>query len=356
MFIVKYRKFFYIFSAILVIGSIVAMLAWGLNLSIDFKGGSLLEVSYPGGRPSQSVVQAAIAPLNIPASVIPSETNEYDIRTATLNDTQKNAIVSALSILTTPASMGATSTSVIPANAGIQGQTSDSTSNTLDSRLHGNDNAASSTTLAIATSSNSSSMQVVGFNTIGPVLGAEAAWKSITAILLVIIAIILFITWAFRKVSRPVASWKYGAVAVIALFHDVIIPTGFFAILCHTAGYEVDTLFVTAILVVLGFSVHDTIVVFDRIRENLRNSNESRPFADIVGASISQTFVRSINTSLTTIFALLVLYFVGGASTQHFALALIVGIASGTYSSIFIGSTLLVTLEKWQKKKGKGGK
>jgi preprotein translocase subunit SecF len=321
MFIVKYRTFFYTLSAILVVGSIVAMLAWGLHLSIDFKGGSLLEVSYPGNnRPSQSAVQSAIVPLNIPASVIPSGTNEYDIRTATLNDTQKNAIISALSQLAPTSSPRVIS---------------------------------SATSSASSVASNSSGMQVVGFNTIGPVLGAEAAWKSITAVIFVLIAIILFITWAFRKVSRPVASWKYGIVAVIALFHDVIIPTGVFALLGHTAGYEVDTLFVTAVLVVLGFSVHDTIVVFDRIRENLRNSNESRPFADIVGASINQTFVRSINTSLTTIFALVVLYFVGGASTQHFALALIVGIASGTYSSIFIGSTLLVTLEKWQKKKGK---
>jgi preprotein translocase subunit SecF len=320
MFIVKYRKLFYIFSAILVIGSLFAIFGWGLNLSIDFKGGSLLQVSYSGNRPSQSAVQSAIAPLNIPASVIPSESNEYDIRTATLTDAQKNAVVSALTVLA-PAS-----TSTMPITIG--------------------------STTAMATIS-SPGMQVVGFNTIGPVLGAEAAWKSITAVLFVLIAIILFITWAFRKVSKPVASWKYGVVAVIALFHDVIIPTGIFAILGHVAGYEVDTLFVTAILVVLGFSVHDTIVVFDRIRENLRNSNESRPFADIVGASINQTFVRSINTSLTTIFALIVLYFVGGASTQHFALALIVGIASGTYSSIFIGSTLLVTLEKWQKRKGR---
>lgn len=321
MFIVKYRKLFYIFSAILVIGSIVAMLVWGLNLSIDFKGGSLLEVSYPAGRPSQSAVQSAIAPLNIPASVIPSGTNEYDIRTSTLTDAQKNSLISVLTALE-PAS-----TSTMPISIG--------------------------STTAMATVS-SPGMQVVGFNTIGPVLGAEAAWKSITAVIFVLIAIILFITWAFRKVSRPVASWKYGVVAVVALFHDVIIPTGVFAVLGHVAGYEVDTLFVTAILVVLGFSVHDTIVVFDRIRENLRNSNESRPFADIVGASINQTFVRSINTSLTTIFALIVLYFVGGVSTQHFALALIVGIASGTYSSIFIGSTLLVTLEKWQKGKGRG--
>src|ERR1035437_731420 len=320
MFIVKYRKFFYTLSAILVVGSIAAMLAWGLNLSLDFKGGSLLEVSYSGGRPSQSAVQSAIVPLNIPASVIPSGTNEYDIRTSTLTDAQKNSLISVLTFLEQA------STSTMPISIG--------------------------STTAIATVS-SPGMQVVGFNTIGPVLGAEAAWKSITAILLVIVAIIIFITWAFRKVSRPVASWKYGIVAVIALFHDVVIPTGVFALLGHTAGYEVDTLFVTAVLVVLGFSVHDTIVVFDRIRENLRNSNESRAFADIVGVSINQTFVRSVNTSLTTIYALVVLYFVGGASTQHFALALIVGIASGTYSSIFIGSTLLVTLEKWQKRKGR---
>lgn len=320
MFIVKYRKLFYAFSIILVVGSVLAMVAWGLNLSIDFKGGSLLEVSYPAGRPSQSAVQSAIVPLNIPSSVIPAETNEYDIRTATLTDMQKNSLISALTALE-PAS-----TSTVPMMIG--------------------------STTATATIS-SPGMQVIGFNTIGPTLGAEAAAKSVTAVLLVLVAIIFFITWAFRKVSHPVASWKYGVVAVIALFHDVIIPTGVFSILGHFAGYEVDTLFVTAILVVLGFSVHDTIVVFDRIRENLRNSNESRPFADIVGASINQTFVRSINTSLTTIFALIVLYFVGGASTQHFALALIVGIASGTYSSIFIGSTLLVTLESWQKKKGR---
>ena len=341
MFIVKYRAYFYTFSAILVVGSIVAMLAWGLNLSIDFKGGSLLEVSYPGGRPSQSAVQSVIAPLGIPASVIPSEANEYDIRTNTLTDDQKNAIISALSSLVYSTSSNLTSNCNSNSNCNSQYSTSSPIA------------VSSATSSASAITSSASSMQVVGFNTIGPTLGEEAAEKSITAVIFVLIAIILFITWAFRKVSRPVASWKYGVVAVIALFHDVIIPTGVFAVLGHVAGYEVDTLFVTAILVVLGFSVHDTIVVFDRIRENLRNSNESRPFADIVGASINQTFVRSINTSLTTIFALIVLYFVGGASTQHFALALIVGIASGTYSSIFIGSTLLVTLEKWQKKNGK---
>jgi preprotein translocase subunit SecF len=195
------------------------------------------------------------------------------------------------------------------------------------------------------------SITETAFDSIGPVLGAEAARKAIVSILLVIIAIVLFIAYAFRKVSEPVSSWKYGLTAIIALVHNIIIPIGLFAILGHFKGYEVDTLFVTALLVVLGFSVHDNIVVFDRVRENLRTTGTRKSFEQVVGDSISQTFTRSVNTSLTTLLALIVLYFVGGSGTQHFSLALIVGIAAGTYSSIFIGSPLLVTLEKMQAKK-----
>ncbi|MDE2188211.1 MAG: protein translocase subunit SecF [Patescibacteria group bacterium] len=310
MFIVRYRTFFYTLSAILVVGSIVAIAAWGLNLSIDFKGGSLLQVLYPDGRPAQTAVQSAVAPLGLSVtSIVPSGTNEYDIRTETLTDAQENALTGALSAL-----------SLAPAPV------------------------ASST-------ATTSTMQIVGFNTIGPVLGKEAAEKSLAAIILVIAAIILFIAWAFRKVSEPVSSWKYGIVAVVDLIHNIIIPTGVFAALGHFYGYEVDTLFVTALLVVLGFSVHDTIVVFDRIRENLRLGTNGRPFAETVGASIKQTFVRSVNTSLVVLFALVVLYFVGGISTEHFSLALIIGIAAGTYSSICLGSPLLVTIEKWQRGK-----
>ena len=141
--------------------------------------------------------------------------------------------------------------------------------------------------------------------------------------------------------------------AIVALAHDVIIPTGVFSILGHFRGYEVDTLFVTALLVILGFSIHDTIVVYDRIRENLKNSisaNDKKSFETIVGESVNQTFVRSVNTSMTTILALFVLYFLGPEATQHFSLALIIGVGIGTYSSIFIASALLVTIEKWQKR------
>jgi preprotein translocase SecF subunit len=134
----------------------------------------------------------------------------------------------------------------------------------------------------------------------------------------------------------------------VALLHDVIVPTGVFAVLGHFMGFEADTLFVTAILVILGFSVHDTIVVFDRVRENLRLRVKDESFAEVVGKSISQTFVRSINTSLTVLLSLVVLYIVGSESTRNFSLVLLVGIFAGTYSSIFLGSPMLVTLERWQ--------
>ena len=192
------------------------------------------------------------------------------------------------------------------------------------------------------------------FSSIGPVLGAEAARKSLVSIALVLLCIVLFVTFAFRHVSKPVASWKYGLITVFALLHDVFVPVGVFAFLGHFQGVEVDTLFVTALLVVLGFSVHDTIVVFDRVRENLRvahDQNEKKPFENIVGESINQTFVRSINTSLTTLLALVVLFIFGGEATHMFSLALIIGIAAGTYSSIFIGSPLLVTVESWRSSK-----
>jgi preprotein translocase subunit SecF len=300
MFVVTYRKFFYTLSLILIIASIGAVAVWGLNLGIDFKGGSILEVEYPGGRPAQEALASTIAPLKLDASIRAAGDKAYILRMKDITPGEKNSLTSALGTFGT----------------------------TTETR----------------------------FDSIGPVLGAEALRKSIFSIVLVIIAIVCFIAFAFRKVSQPISSWKYGIVAIIALLHDVIIPIGVFAILGHYAGYEVDTLFITALLVVLGFSVHDTIVVFDRVRENLSHASNKKQFDQIVGESISQTFVRSINTSLTTLLSLVVLYFVGGESTQHFSLALIIGIFAGTYSSVFIGSPLLVTIWKSQLKKEKKGK
>ncbi len=189
--------------------------------------------------------------------------------------------------------------------------------------------------------------EVSRLDTIGPVLGEELKKKSVTSIVLVLLAIVLFIAFAFRQVSRPVSSWKYGFAAIVALLHDVVIPMGFFAIMAHFfGGFEVVALFVTELLVVLGFSVHDTIVVFYRVRENLLHDKDKSAthFDVVVGRSVSETFIRSVNTSLTTVLALIAVYIWGPETTRNFSLVLIVGIIAGTYSSIFIGSALLVTM------------
>ena len=298
MFIVKNRIAFYILSAILIGASIFAYFKWDLNYGIDFTGGSSIEIQ-PVAT-STSVTQA----------------NAKKV----LDESFEGAVVRPYG------------------EAGFIIKTQD----VVDS---------SNTSFAQKLSTVLPTHKIERVDTIGPTLGAELKQKSITSIILVLLAIVLFITFAFRQVSGVVASWKYGVASIIALFHDVIIPIGFFAAMNHfVGGYEVDALFITALLVVLGFSIHDTIVVFDRVRENLRVV-KNKSFEEVVGISVSETFVRSINTSLTTILALVAVYIWGPDTTHHFALALIIGIAAGTYSSIFVGSNLLVTMAGWGKRK-----
>ena len=188
------------------------------------------------------------------------------------------------------------------------------------------------------------------FESVGPVIGGELKEKSIKAIIIVLISIVIYIGWTFRRVSHPVSSWKYGLVALIALFHDIIITMGVFSILGHFYGVEVGMPFVVALLTILGYSVNDTIVVFDRTRENLLHSGWD-DFEEVVNRSINETLMRSLNTSLTTLVVLLAIYLFGGATIQYFVLALIIGIIAGTYSSIFIASPLLVSLAKLKKGK-----
>jgi preprotein translocase subunit SecF len=304
--IVKHRKIYYIISAILMIASIAAVSVWGLHFGIDFKGGSILEVSYAtNSRPDIDAVQDIISTQNIgEVSIRSTGDTGYIIRTKALSEQERATFINAL-------------------GQGTQG------------------------------------FEVKRSDSIGPILGKELQTKAIFSIILVLIAIVLFITFAFRKVSEPVSSFKYGLIAIVALLHDIVVPVGVFAVLGHFYGFEIDALFVTAILVVLGFSVHDSIVVFDRVRENLKNDIENekikripkRPFEQVVGESISQTFTRSINTSMTVLLSLVVLYYFGPEATRSFSLALFVGIAAGTYSSVFLGSPLLVTIQKWQEKK-----
>jgi len=286
--LVKKQKYFLSFSAFLVILSIISVLLWGLKPGLDFTGGSLLEVQFKNERPSNQSIEAKISAIAEKPILIPTGDNGLIIKTKVLDENQHQALVNALSGLNQ-------NEKVIEKN----------------------------------------------FTMIGPTISSELRTKSFLAILFVLLAIIFYITFAFRKVSRPVASWKYGICAILALFHDVVIPTGIFAALGYFLGVEVDTLFVTALLTILGFSVHDTIVVFDRIRENLlKYSRET--FEEVVNRSVNQTVTRSINTSFTVLLVLLTAYFLGGESIKYFVLTLIIGIVFGTYSSIFVASPILV--------------
>ena len=280
------------------IGSMIAFRPW--NIGIEFKGGTLFEVGYPNGRPSIDAFKAKVDSLNWVGTLSQETgTDGFIVRTKALSEPERQQLVAVVS---------------------DNGQTK------IEERR---------------------------FTAIGPTIGAELKSKAGWAVLLVIIAIVLYVAFAFRGVSHPVSSWVYGFVAIIALVHDVLIPSGVYVALGHYhIDMQIDVLFITAILTILGFSVHDTIVVFDRTRENLK-LRTWKEFETTVGHSVSQTFTRSINTSLTVLLVILTLYFVGGATTKNFALTLAVGISVGTYSSIFLASPLLVAIEEYQRKKKK---
>lgn len=300
MFIIKHKKIFIGISAVLVVFSFVSLFIFGLKIGIDFKGGALVEVVYKGERPAQSVLEKSLAAFDFGSVLLqPTGNLGYIVKTRDLNDFEHTSLLKALS-----------------------GDKQDV-------------------------------LTEMSFNSIGPSVGRELGRKAILAIILISFAIICFIAFAFRKVSKPVSSWKYGIIAIITLLHDVAIPTGLFVVLSHYFGAEADTLFVVAILTILGLSISDTIVIFDRIRENLRNqANISKiNFQETVGKSLRQSFARSISTSLTVILVLLALFFFGPVTTRYFALMLTAGMFFGTYSSIFLASPLLALSEEWQKKK-----
>jgi len=183
------------------------------------------------------------------------------------------------------------------------------------------------------------------FESIGPAIGRELRNKALIAFVMVLLGISLYVAFAFRKVSYPVSSWKYGVITLVTLFHDALIPAGVYAWFGYYKGVEVDTNFIVAILVIIGFSVHDTIVVFDRIRENLI-LQKGKPLANIINESVNQTFARSVNTSLTLVIVLVALYLFGAAHLSYFVLTILIGTVIGTYSSIFVASPLLTFLQK----------
>jgi preprotein translocase subunit SecF len=293
MFVIKNRKIFVSISAILVSLSVIAIIVFGLNFGIEFKGGSLLEVEYNTVRPEQKLVEESLSSLSLGSILIqPMGDIGYSIKSRDITDQEKLSVLSALG--------------------------SDATEKS--------------------------------FTSIGPSVGAELIRKSVLCFILVALGIILFIAFSFRKSSKPVSSWKYGLTAILTLAHDVIISVGVFAIIAHFTGAEADTLFVAAVLTILGLSVSDTIVVFDRIRENIR-IGQFKTFEETVGRSLNQVYTRSIITSLTIILVLVALVFWGPKSTKMFSIMLTAGMFFGSYSSIFLASPLLVFANNLQKKK-----
>ncbi|MFA5750839.1 MAG: protein translocase subunit SecF [Candidatus Paceibacterota bacterium] len=299
MFVINHKKIFIGISIALVILSIISLSVFGLKIGIDFKGGAITEVVYENERPEQVSLNTELQNLGM-GSILLQPTGElgYIVKSRDVNEEEHTLLLETL---------------------GMKGEYKLTESN---------------------------------FNSIGPSVGKELSRKALFAIILSSFAIVLFIAFAFRKVSKPVSSWKYGIIAIGALLHDIIITAGVFSLISRFFGVEADSLFVVAGLTIVGLSVSDTIVIFDRIRENLRKNEDKHKlsFSSVVGESLKQSYLRSLFTSLTTILVLLSLFFFGPESTKYFALMLTIGMFFGTYSSIFLASPLLVLWEEKQKK------
>ncbi len=298
--IIQKRKIPFIASGVLFITSIILLSTFGLKLGIDFTGGTLIQLRFTGERPALQEMQETVDALALGSVLVqPADEDSYILKLQFIGEDDHQLLL---------------------------------------------------TSVRDAFQTEESQVFEDSIETIGPSISSDLRSRSIKAGIGVIVAIILFVAYAFRKVSRPVSSWKFGVTAIIALLHDVIITMGVFALLGKYMGVEVGIPFVVAMLTILGYSVNDTIVVFDRVREKLIKKGSDR-FAETVNAGVNETIPRSINTSVTTLLVLLGLCIFGGESVRFFALALIIGIILGTYSSLFLASPLLVSWEQLRNRK-----
>jgi preprotein translocase subunit SecF len=295
MFIIAHRTFFFWLTGLILAAALGAIIVFGLPLGIDFTGGSLVQVNYPNGRPDLNVVQEQLSEVDLgTVSVRAVGDSAVAIRTRNLTEAEHETMLSVLG------------------------------------------GSASTTELS--------------YTSVGPALGSQFANKALWAIFAVILVIVLYIAFAFRKVSKPVPGWGYGITVVAMLAIDIIVPAGFYAAYCHFTGAEVDSLFIVALLSLLGYCVNDIIVIFDRIREHLAKNERTglkESFEETIGKSISETMTRSINTALTVVLALLALIFLGAETTRNFALVMLVGVVAGTFSSISRSAPLLIPIAKW---------
>ena len=294
--IIGKRNLYFLISFLVIIPGLISLLFFGLRLSIDFTGGTRLSFSAkkPIDNKTKEEMKDVFKKESVEVSTVQRSENRIFFRTTTIDQKKYAKIVEGFKKI-------------------------------------GN-------------------YKEENYETVGPVVGQETTIKAIQSIVIASILIVLYIAWSFRHVPKPASSFRFGICAIIALLHDVLLVIGIFSLLGHFFHVEVDSLFVTAILTIIGFSVHDTIVVFDRLRENLRRMSNA-PFETVANESILQTLGRSLNTSLTVFLVLFTLLLFGGESTKWFIVALLVGIISGTYSSIFNASPLLVVWEEWSRKR-----
>jgi preprotein translocase subunit SecF len=297
---IKFYKLWIAIGSLTIILSLALLLVFSLKPGIDFTSGSLMELSFTKNVPANDEVNNILETINIKDAVIQKiENTGIMIRTKFLSEDQHQQVL-------------------------------------VEIKKH----------------FETQDRKVIeeGFETIGPVVSSQLKQRAIWAIVLVSLGIIVYLAYAFRKVSRPVASWKYGVMAIVAMIHDILLVLGVFALLGHFKGVEIDIAFVVAVLTVLGYSVNDTIIVYDRIRENLLHHSADN-FSEIVNNGLNETLMRSINTTITVLIPLFALYFFDGTTLHNFTLALLIGMASGAYSSIFIASPLLVLAERLSAKK-----
>jgi len=294
--IIGKKNLYFLISFLIIMPGVIALIIWGLNLSIDFTGGSRITLSIKNTQDQNAVgiIKRNLEKDKIKIASIEKSNNLIFIRTQPLDQKQNDKFI-----------------------------------NDLKKEIK--------------------EFKEEEFETIGPTIGAETTSNAAKAVILASLLIVLYITWSFRKIPKPASSFRFGICAIIALIHDVLVVVGVFAIFGHFFGVEVDSLFVTAVLTVIGFSVHDTLVVFARIREHLKRMSSSS-FSTVVNDSILQTLDRSLNTSLTVVLVLLALLLFGGESIKWFVVALLIGVISGTYSSIFNASPLLVLWQELREK------
>ena len=296
----KYKKIYFILSGTLVLASLVSLIIFGLKPGIDFVGGSILEIEYEEERPSSQEIKELLA--------------DFDLGQIQVQSSGKTGVILRMK--------------------------------DISEEIHQE---------IIKKLGKNQKIEELRFETIGPVIGRELKQKTKIVAILAVLAILIYITFAFRKVSRPIASWQYGVASLVALFHDVFIPLGVFSVLGNFYGVQITIPIITALLTVFGYSINNTVVVFDRIRENLIHSHTKgfsamANFEEIVDKSLNQTLTRSLNTSLTTLFVLFAIFFFGGETLKYFALAFIIGLTCGTYSSVCLASPMLVSWLNWKKR------